>query len=66
MAVVNDKRRQPNRLVRIWLLNLGTFDFQARSAIQGASPAINAGDAVPDNNPNLRTMLLRGHAVATQ
>jgi hypothetical protein len=63
VAVVNNRRRQRPADVRTQLLNLATYNFQARSKITGST--VNANDVIADNAPQLRTLLLRGWAVAT-
>lgn len=59
---VNNKRRQRPADVRLELLNLATYNFQARRQIP---TGVNAGDVLADNQPSLRTLLLLGWAVAT-
>lgn len=65
MAAANPRRRQRPAVVRVQLLDLVTYNFEALSAIHGSDPAIAAGGAVADNTPNLRTLLLKGWAVAS-
>lgn len=65
MAAANPRRRQRKAVVRLQLLDLATYAFEARVDFHGSDPAIAAGDAIADDTPNLRTLLLMGYAVAS-